>query len=145
MDKKLYILKSNGFRLLISCGHFNKYLYHRYISSMESRIRIGINGLIQRFLIKFKMSSTTAKNSTFSKEQICFITIQFLQGKTTLDTRRNFRSKFKAKNPRDVPSLSAFGRVKKRLQENGSGLPLSKNPKKNVTAPDCEIIARVKP
>ena len=30
MDKKLYILKSNGFRLLISCGHFNKYLYHRY-------------------------------------------------------------------------------------------------------------------
>ena len=83
-------------------------------------------------------------SNIFSNEEICFITKIFIEGKSTLEARRSFRNKFYANAPRKVPKLDAFYNVKKRLQERGSAHPQSRNPRKNVSEDDKEVIEKVK-
>lgn len=70
-----------------------------------------------------KNTSLEMKNSTFTKEELAYITRQFGERKGPSEIRRGFRNMFYPKNPRKVPHAKAFARVMERLKDHGSAHP----------------------
>ena len=66
-----------------------------------------------------KNTSLEMKNSTFTKEELAYITRQFGERKGPSEIRRGFRNMFYLKNPRKVPHAEVFARVMDRLKDHG--------------------------